>query len=50
MYNTYNMGVGMSIVVPKEQVDASLEILRQNGENAYVIGEIVEGDEGVVFC
>ena len=50
MYNTYNMGVGMSIVVPKGEVDKALEILKAHGEDAYVIGEIVEGDEGVVFC
>ena len=50
MYNTYNMGVGMSIVVPAGEVDAALEILRANGEDAYVIGEIVKGDDGVVFC
>ena len=50
MYNTYNMGVGMSITVAKEDVDAALEILRKNGEDAYVIGEIIKGDEGVVFC
>ena len=50
MYNTYNMGVGMSIVVPAAEVDAALEILRANGEDAYVIGEIVKGDDGVVFC
>ena len=50
MYNTYNMGVGMSIVVPANEVDAALEILRANGEDAYVIGEIVKGDDGVVFC
>lgn len=50
MYNTYNMGVGMSIVVPASEVDAALEILKANGEDAYVIGEIVKGDEGVVFC
>jgi hydrogenase maturation factor len=31
-------------------VDAALEILRANGEDAYVIGEIVKGDDGVVFC
>jgi len=49
MFNTYNMGVGMSIVVPKEQVDAALDILKANGEDAYVIGEIVKGDDGVVF-
>ena len=50
MFNTYNMGVGMSIVVPAEQVQTALEVLRANGEDAYVIGEIVEGDDGVVFC
>lgn len=50
MYNTYNMGVGMSIVVPAAQVDMALEILRANGEDAYVIGEIIKGDDGVVFC
>ncbi len=50
MYNTYNMGVGMSIVVSPEEVDTALEILRANGEDAYVIGEIIDGDDGVVFC
>ncbi len=50
MYNTYNMGVGMSITVAKKDVDTALEILRENGEDAYVIGEIIKGDEGVVFC
>ena len=50
MYNTYNMGVGMSIVVAKEDVEKSLEILKTNGEDAYVIGEIVESDEGVILC
>ena len=50
MYNTYNMGVGMSIVVPAAEVDKAIEILKANGEDAYVIGEIVGGDDGVVFC
>ena len=50
MYNTYNMGVGMSIVVPASDVDKALEILKANGEDAYVIGEIIKGDDGVVFC
>ena len=50
MYNTYNMGVGMSIVVAKEDVDTALEILKANGEDAYVIGEIIKGDDGVVFA
>ena len=49
MFNTYNMGVGMSIVVPADKVDEALEILNSNGEDAYVIGEIVAGDEGVIL-
>ena len=50
MFNTFNMGVGMSVVVPKEDEKKALEILKANGEDAYVIGEIIKGDEGVVFC
>ena len=49
MFNTYNMGVGMSIIVPAEQVEKSLEILSANGETAYVIGEIVTSDEKVIL-
>ena len=44
MYNTYNMGVGMSIVVPAEEVETSLSILKDNGIDAYVIGEIIAHD------
>ena len=49
MFNTYNMGVGMSIVVPAAQVEKALEILAANGETAYVIGEIIESDEKVIL-
>ena len=49
MYNTYNMGVGMSIVVPKDEVELSISILKENGIDAYVIGEIIEGDEKVIL-
>ncbi len=49
MYNTYNMGVGMSVVVPANEVDTALAILRAHGEDAYVIGQIVRGDEGVIL-
>ena len=49
MYNTYNMGVGMSIVVPAEEVDTALEILRSYGEDAYVIGHIEAGEEKVIL-
>lgn len=44
MYNTYNMGVGMSIVVAKEDTDKALEILKANGEDAYIIGKIIKSD------
>ena len=50
MFNTYNMGVGMSVVVAPGDVDRALEILRANGEQAYVIGEIIKSEDGVVLC
>ena len=49
MFNTYNMGVGMSVVVPAAEVEKALEILTANGENAYVIGEIITSDEKVIL-
>ena len=49
MFNTFNMGVGMSIVVAPEDVEKSLEILKKNGENAYVIGKIVKSDDKIVI-
>ncbi len=50
MFNTFNMGVGMSVVVAKEDVNKALEILKNNGEDAYVIGEIIKSEDGVVLC
>ena len=50
MFNTYNLGVGMSIVVPASELDTALEILRANGEDAYVIGEIVKGEDKVILA
>ena len=50
MFNTFNMGVGMSIVVAAEDAGKALEILRANGEDAYLIGEIVESDDKVTIC
>ena len=47
MFNTFNMGVGMSVVVSKEDADKALAVLRENGEDAYVIGEIVRSDTEV---
>ena len=50
MFNTFNMGVGMSIVVPRGEADKALEILRGSGEDAYIMGEIARGAEKVVLC
>ena len=49
MFNTFNMGVGMTVVVAKEDAQQALAILRENGEDAYVLGEIVESPEKVVL-
>ena len=49
MYNTYNMGVGMSVVVAKEDADKALEILKANGEDAYIIGKIVKSDTKITI-
>ncbi|MBE7094068.1 MAG: phosphoribosylformylglycinamidine cyclo-ligase [Clostridiales bacterium] len=49
MYNTYNMGVGMSVVVAKEDAEKAIEILKAHGEDAYILGEIVKSDEGVIL-
>ena len=49
MFNTFNMGVGMSIVVSADEAEKALEILKANGEDAYIIGEIVEGSEKVIL-
>ena len=50
MFNTFNMGVGMSVTVSKNDADKALEILRANGEDAYIIGEIIKSDESVTIC
>ena len=49
MYNTYNMGVGMSVVVPADQADTALACLKENGIDAYVIGKIEAGEEKVIL-
>ncbi len=50
MFNTYNMGVGMSIVVSKDEADKALAVLRAAGEDAYICGEIVRGEGGVIIA
>jgi len=49
MFNTFNMGVGMSIVVSKEEADIALATLREAGEEAYILGEIVSSDDKVIL-
>ena len=49
MFNTFNMGVGMSIVVAKEDAEKALEILEAHGEDAYIIGEIIKSEEKVIL-
>lgn len=50
MFNTFNMGVGMSIIVAKEDLDTAIETLKANGEDAYVIGHIEKSDERIRIC
>ena len=50
MFNTFNMGVGMAAVVAPEDVETALETLLVNGEDAYVLGRVAEGDAGVVIA
>ena len=49
MFNTYNMGVGMSVVVSAADADRALQILKDAGEDAYVIGEIVESEDKITI-
>ena len=49
MFNTYNMGVGMTVVVDKNDVDKAIETIKAAGEDAYVLGELVDSDEGVII-
>ena len=50
MFNTFNMGVGMVVAVSKDEAEKALEVLKANGEDAVVLGEVIEGSEGVVFA
>lgn len=50
MFNTFNMGVGMTVIVAKEDTDRTLEVLKANGEDAYILGEVVKSEEGVEIC
>ena len=49
MFNTFNMGVGMSVVVAKEDAERAVELFKANGEEAYILGTIVESEDGVLL-
>lgn len=49
MYRTFNMGVGMVVIVRKEEAEGILEAARALGEEAYLIGEIIQGDAGIII-
>lgn len=50
MFNTFNMGVGMMVSVDRNDADKAVEVLKASGEDAYILGELVESDEGVIIC
>lgn len=50
MYNTFNMGIGMCIAVAPTDADNAVRVLNTEGEDARIIGSVIEGEEGVVLC
>ena len=50
MFNTFNMGVGMTVVVDKADAEAAIAAIKAAGEDAYVLGELVDSDMGVIIC
>ena len=50
MFNTFNMGVGMTITLPQADVDRAISLLHGFGVSSYVIGEVTSGDEGILLC
>lgn len=50
MFNTFNMGVGMIVAVDKNDADKAIAAIKAAGEDAYVLGELVESEEGVIFA
>ena len=49
MFNTFNMGVGMCVVVDKADAQKAVEVLQANGEDAYILGELVNSNDGVII-
>ncbi len=49
MYNTFNMGIGMAVIVPENEVEKAINLLKEAGEEAYLIGEVVEGNKEIIM-
>ena len=49
MYNTFNMGIGMAVIVPENEVEKALSLLKEAGEEAYLIGEVIEGNKEIII-
>ena len=50
MYNTFNMGLGMVVAVDEKDVDATMQAIKEAGEEPYVVGYVEAGDKGVTVC
>lgn len=50
MFNVYNMGVGMAVIVPAQDAERAVEVLKAHGEEAYVLGSVQKSEESVVIC
>ena len=50
MYNTFNMGIGMVVIVAKEDEEEAKKVLEESGEKVYTLGEVIEGNDGVIIC
>lgn len=50
MFNTFNMGVGMVVCIDKNDADKAVSAINESGEKAYILGELVESEEGVIIC
>ena len=49
MYNTFNMGIGMAVIVPENEVEKAINLLKEAGEEAYLIGSVVEGNKEIIM-
>ena len=50
MFNVYNMGVGMTAIVPEPEAEAAVEVLKSSGQDAYICGQVVESQVRMELC